>query len=99
MKRILVPCDFSKPAINAYRFALHIAAKSSGIIHLIYVIELPALHDSMLMPVISIEKNFMDDLRTKTEKKFIKLIEKYKSQGVKVKFEVIFGEVTRMIAD
>ena len=30
MKKILVPCDFSKPAINAYRFAIDVAAQSEG---------------------------------------------------------------------
>lgn len=33
MKKILVPCDFSKPVSNAFRFALDIAAQSKGTIH------------------------------------------------------------------
>ena len=68
MKKILVPCDFSKPAINAFRFALNIGARSKGIIHLLFVIEQPVLHDSMLMPVLSIEQDFMDDMKLKAEK-------------------------------
>ena len=56
MKKILVPCDFSKQAINAYRFALDIAAQSKGTILLLHVIELPVLHDSVLMPVLNFEE-------------------------------------------
>lgn len=99
MKNILVPCDFSGPAINAFRFALGIAVRSRGSIHLVYVVELPVLHDTMLMPVISVEQNFMDDLAAKAEKRFQKLIEKYKTKGVKVRSNVIFGAVTTMIVD
>jgi nucleotide-binding universal stress UspA family protein len=99
MKKILVPYDFSKPAVNAYRFALKIASRSEGVIHLIYVVELPVIHDTMLMPVLSIEQSYMDDLKAKGEKKFQKLIEKYNVKAVRVKTDVVFGEVTRMITD
>jgi nucleotide-binding universal stress UspA family protein len=99
MKKILVPCDFSRPAVNAYRFALKVAEKSKGVINLIHVIELPILHDTMLMPVLSIEKSFMDDMKIKTERNFKKLIEKYETKRVKVKSTVVFGAVSRMIAD
>jgi nucleotide-binding universal stress UspA family protein len=99
MKKILVPCDFSKPAINAYRFALNVARRSKGIIYLIYVIELPVLHDSMLMPVLSIEQDVMDDMKIKAEKNFKKIIEKHKANGVKTQFEIVFGPVFKMITD
>jgi nucleotide-binding universal stress UspA family protein len=47
MKKILVPCDFSKPAINAFRLALGIAQQSKGTVHLLHVIELPVMHDTV----------------------------------------------------
>ena len=31
MKKILVPCDFSKPAVNAFRYALRIAKESKAL--------------------------------------------------------------------
>jgi nucleotide-binding universal stress UspA family protein len=99
MKKILVPCDFSKPAVNAYRFALSMAAISGGIIHLIYIVEMPVLHDTALMPVLSIEQDFMDDLKAKAERNFQKLIDKYKTNGGKTRTEVVFGSVTKMIID
>ncbi|MFZ6012068.1 MAG: universal stress protein [Bacteroidota bacterium] len=99
MKRILVPCDFSKPAIHAYRFALSLATRSRGTLYLIFVVELPVLHDTLLMPVLSIEQDFIDDTKAKAEKDFKKLVKKYKPGSVKIKTEVIFGAVTRMIVD
>jgi len=40
MKNILVPFDFSRPAIHAFRFALDVAALSMGKVHLLNVFEL-----------------------------------------------------------
>jgi nucleotide-binding universal stress UspA family protein len=71
MKKILVPCDFSKPSVNAFRFALDVASSSGGVIHLINIIELPVLHDSVLMPVLDFEQTFFDELKTKAERLLI----------------------------
>ena len=99
MKNILVPCDFSKPAVNAFRFALDIAAKSKGIVYLLNVIELPAIHDPIIMPVISFEKEFLNELKEKTTKEFDKIITRYKPDAVEVRTEVAFGAASRMIQD
>jgi nucleotide-binding universal stress UspA family protein len=99
MKKILVPCDFSKPAINAYRFALNVANQSKGTIHLLHVIELPVLHDTMLMPVLNFEQALFKDLRENAESRFAKIADKYNVDGVKVVFKVQFGAVSRMIRD
>ena len=99
MKRVLVPCDFSKPAINAYRFALDIARQSKGSVHLLNVIELPVVHDTILMPVLDFEAELLKELKGNAESRFNKLIEKYKMEGVKVSCDVQFGAVSRMIQD
>ena len=99
MKKILVPCDFSKQAINAYRSALHLAAYSKGMIHLLNVVELPILHDSILMPVLNFEEELLKELKEKSEKEFRKLMAKYDTDGVKVISNVRFGAVNRMIID
>ncbi len=39
MKKILVPCDFSPPAQEAFRFAVNIALQNAGEIHVLYVID------------------------------------------------------------
>lgn len=99
MKKILVPFDFSRPATHAYRFALDLAVRSKGVIHLLYIVELPVLHDTLVMPVLNFEQQFLEDCRTSAETRFKKLTEKYKAQGVKVVTKVEFGGVSRMIQD
>lgn len=97
MKNILVPCDFSKPAINAFRFALDIARKSKGEICLLHVVELPAIHDPVIMPVVTFEKDFMKGLKDKTNAQFEKLDAKYNQGSVRVRMEIVFGSPFRMI--
>lgn len=60
MKRIIVPCDFSGPAIHAFRFAVDVAAQSSGEVHLLHIIELPVLQDCA---VLSFEDGIFKALR------------------------------------
>ena len=97
MKKILVPCDFSKQAIDAFRFALTIAERSKGEIHILNVVELPVLHDTVLMPVLSFEAKFLKELQKKAIARFDKLTEKYPHKKVKVKTRVVMGAPARMI--
>jgi nucleotide-binding universal stress UspA family protein len=99
MKKILVPCDFSKPAVSAFRFALDIAAKSNGTVHLLNVIELPVLHDTVLMPVLSFEEQLMKELRNKGENEFRKMEAKYAGEGANVVSKIDFGIPTKKILD
>jgi nucleotide-binding universal stress UspA family protein len=99
MKKILVPCDFSKPAINAFRFALDVATQSKGSVHLLNVVELPMMHDTVLMPVLNFEEQLLNDLRENAEKRFKKITEKYSAENVKVVVQTVFGSVSRMIQD
>jgi Universal stress protein UspA and related nucleotide-binding proteins len=46
MKKILVPCDFSEPAMEAYRFAMNIAEMSSGEVYVLKVIDLPFSYET-----------------------------------------------------
>lgn len=97
MKKILVPCDFSEQAINAFRLALEISTESKGEVHLLNVVELPVLHDSMLMPVLTFEQALLEELRTKADKQFGKLIKKYAKENQKVISLIQFGGTSTMI--
>jgi nucleotide-binding universal stress UspA family protein len=99
MKKILVPCDFSKPANDAFRFAVDIASRSKGTIHLIHVVELPVLHDTVLMPVLNFEQQLLNELKETADLHFRKIIDKHKVKGVKVVSKTLFGAVSRMIQD
>lgn len=98
MKKLLVPYDFSKPALNAFQFALDVAGKSDdATVHLLHVVELPVLHDSVLMPVLSFEQDFLDEFKKKTEVEFEALKKKYNKNSVKVTTEVQFGKISDVI--
>lgn len=99
MKKILVPCDFSKPAINAFRLALDVAGQSKGNIKLVHVIDLPVMHDTVLMPVLTFEEQLLKELRQKAEERFKNLSEKYTSEGIKVTWDVQFGVPSRVLLD
>lgn len=99
MKKLLVPCDFSEEAISAFRFALDIASDSGGQVHLVHVVELPVMHDTVLMPVLTFEEALFKELKEKADKHFKKLIAKYVKGDQKVISKVLFGGTSRMIVD
>jgi nucleotide-binding universal stress UspA family protein len=94
MKKIVVPCDFSKPAVNAFRFALDIAEKTYGKVYLIHVIELPVVYDS----TVPIDNQLFNELKVNAEKQFKKLTTKYINDFVKVITEIRFGPMHSIIA-
>lgn len=98
MKKILVPCDFSKPAIDAFRYALDLAEGTRGTIHLLNVIELPVMPDPMMMPGLNFEGALLEELREKIKKKYERLIDKYKP-NVRVVSRLEFGVTSRIIID
>jgi nucleotide-binding universal stress UspA family protein len=99
MKNILVPCDFSKPATDAFRYAVDIAKKSGARIHLLNVIQLPVLHDTMLMPTLYFEAKLLEDLENHARTRFQKMAEKYETKEIKIIGDIKFGPVVREIID
>lgn len=97
MKKLLVPCDFSTYSMNAFQFALDAASKSNGTVHVLHVIELPVMHDTVLMPVLSFEQDLMNELKEKAEKQFTVNNKKYNKDGVRIISEVRFGKVSTVI--
>lgn len=99
MKKILVPCDFSKPAINALQFAVDIATISKGTVKLVHIIELPVMHDTVLMPVLNFEAEFLKELREKATARFRKLSEKYHKENIKITWEIDFGSPSKKLVE
>ena len=97
MKKILVPCDFSDPAVQAFRFALEIASQSKGEIILLNVVELPVMYDTVLMPTLNFEEAFLKDMKAHAEKNFVKLKTKWVKNGVPVSSFVEYGPTTLTI--
>ena len=98
MKKILVPCDFSDTAIQAFKFAVDIANKSQGEIILLNVVELPVMHDTVLMPTLSFEEAYLKDMRANAEKNFNKMRTKWAKDGPKVHAFVEYGPVNTVIS-
>lgn len=98
MKKIIVPCDFSDQAVEAFRLALDLAALINGQVHLINVIELPVMHDTVLMPTLSFEENLMKELKAGAETQFAKLKSQYVGSA-KVESIVLYGATSISILD
>jgi nucleotide-binding universal stress UspA family protein len=99
MKKILVPCDFSDPAVQAFKMAVEIANQSNGEVVLLNVVELPVMHESVLMPTLSFEEAFIKDMKAHAEKNFTKMKDKWAQEGPKVSSFVEFGGTTPTIRD
>lgn len=92
MKKILVPCDFSTTATQAFRFACEIASVSKSEVFLLNVIELPTLHSSFLVPVQAYESTFLKEIKLKAQKNFEKMKEKWGGK-LKIHFVMEHGSV------
>jgi nucleotide-binding universal stress UspA family protein len=99
MKKILVPCDFSDSAVQAFKMAIEIANQSNGEVILLNVVELPVMHESVLMPTLSFEEAFIKEMKAHAEKNFSKMKDKWAKEGPKVSSFVEFGGTTTTIRD
>lgn len=99
MKKIVVPCDFSDQSVSAFRFAMQLETVSKAEIHLLHIIDLRILHDTVLMPVLSFEEEKLKDLKQYAESRFEHLLEKFGPSDRKIKSKVDFGSPFRMILD
>ena len=97
MKKILVPCDFSEQAINAFQLAIDLSERSKREVHLLHVVELPVMHDSMLMPTLAFEATLLKELGDNAETQFAKIKTEYASD-IPVVTKVVFGSTSMMIS-
>jgi nucleotide-binding universal stress UspA family protein len=100
MKKILVPCDFSMPAIEALRFAIDIASASGGSVKVLKVIELPVLYENSLgLANYNFESGLMKELQDDGERKYKKIMQKYGKGFERISFSIIHGRVAQTIRD
>jgi nucleotide-binding universal stress UspA family protein len=92
MKRILVPCNFSTPAEEAFKFAVRIARQSDGEVHVLYILDItyvrgaPALANSYTFNV-----NFIKEMEDEADEKFRNMRQKYAPLTLPVKFKQRMG--------
>lgn len=94
MKNILVPCDFSIPAQEAFRFAVNIAQKSKGQIHVLYILDITFLHGNPTLDhAFAFNANYIKEIEKEAEKKFQTMWKKHAPLELPVKYRVITGSL------
>lgn len=99
MKRILVPCDFSLPAQEAYKLAVNIAAKSNGEVLLLHVINIPVMYDPGLGGVPYSDPTLLDDIETAGIKNFETLLADHGILSVPSSYHITNGDILSSILE
>lgn len=100
MKKIIVPCDFSEPAIEAFKFAIDLAKKSKGSVLVVKVIDIPIAYEASFgMPTYAFNLGMSKELEKDAKKSFDRLQRKFGKGYKKVKFFVVHGPASMMIRD
>lgn len=92
MKQILVPCDFSNEAIEAYKFAVELAALAGLQVKVIYTIDLPVVVGGFDVQPYTYDIGLQNELKEVSLRNFNDMKSKYESRSV-VDFEVIFDSL------
>jgi nucleotide-binding universal stress UspA family protein len=98
MKKILVPCDFSEPAIEAYKFALSLAKANNGEVLVMKAVDLPIMYESAfgVQPYL-VDTHLLQDLEENAKQSFAKMKDRITTENVKVTFQVVYGPVALSI--
>lgn len=100
MKKILVPCDFSEPAVEAFRFAINLASKNDGLITVLKVIDIPVVYDTAFgVPTYIDNSSLLAELQKDARKNFERLVKKYGKGNTNIKFSFIQGPTAITIRD
>lgn len=96
MKHILVPCDFSNEAREAYKFAIELAKHANLQVKVIYTIDLPVLVGGFDVQPYTFDIGLQNELKETAFGNFNNMKQKYVSSTV-VSFEVIFDSLIRAV--
>lgn len=97
MKKILVPCDFSFTATQAYSVALQIARRTNAELHVLKVLDLPFSYESSYAAGhYSYDRHLLKTLEDDARQSFEEL-KKRSGTTEKIHFSVLQGSVTDVI--
>lgn len=101
MKKILVPCDFSEPAMEAFRFAVDLASKGGGKVIVLQVIDLPisAYGASIDVPIYTYSPSLLKDLEEIAKKNYKKMFARFGKENDNISFVTVHGPTSSMIRD
>lgn len=99
MKKILVPCDFSATAKEAFKFAVNIAEKNNSEIHVLYVVDSSSIAapTAELSPVAAFNGVFMQKLEEQLNEKFFDMKREYALTNSTVAFKIDIGTLIQTI--
>jgi nucleotide-binding universal stress UspA family protein len=83
--------------VQAFKFAVEVALKNRGEIYLLNVVEVPVMHETVLMPTLYFEQSLMNEMKEAAGKKFWKMKDKWAGEGVAVSMHVEFGSIITTI--
>lgn len=93
MKRILFPTDFSKPSLEAFRFAVALAARARAELVVLHVIQLPFLPETTFgVQPYPADPELINDLERRSTEAFEQMKAK-SSGGIPVAFHVVHDNV------
>lgn len=99
MKRILVPCDFSSPAREAYKLAANIAAKNNGEVLLLHVINIPVVYDPGLGGLPYTDPTLLEDLEAAGIKNFETLLADETMPAIRSSYHITNGDILSSILE
>ncbi len=99
MQRILVPCDFSSPAQEAYKLAAGIAAKNNGEVLLLHVINIPVVYDPGLGGLPYTDPTLLEDLEAAGIKNFETLLSDASIPAVRSSYHITNGDILSCILE
>ena len=99
MKRILVPCDFSDTAKEAFKFAVSIASKNDSEIHVLYVVDSSFIGNatSELSHLAAFNTSFMQRMEEQFNEKFLDMKKEYASPNSSITFKLEIGALIQSI--
>jgi nucleotide-binding universal stress UspA family protein len=99
MKKILVPCDFSETAREAFKFATNIVAKNKGEIYVLYVVDNTYVNSatSEMSSATAFGGAFMQKLEEQLSEKFLELKKEYATGDISVSLKIDVGDLTQTV--
>jgi len=95
MKRILVPCDFSEPAQQAYKFALALASAHQAEVVVMKAIDLPIMYESTFgVQPYMLDTKLLKELEDDAKNKYEKMKSLHGKGDARVNFHVAFGPIS-----
>lgn len=98
MKHLLVPCDFSNAAVEAFKFAVELAASNQSEVMVMKAIDVPIIYEGPYTGgTYVLDPPIMAELEARARKDFDQLKSNYVKGNILVSFTIHHGSVAGMI--